>query len=65
MHDFETMSETTSYINHIKNSELETKEFFERETENIPQTQQTDLVTTLNNNPLTLSTDSSKHEERH
>ena len=58
------MSETTAYRNHIKNSEFETREFFERETENIPLTQQTYLMTTLHNNPLTRSTDSSKHEER-
>ena len=25
-HDFETMSETTAYCNHIKNSEIETRE---------------------------------------
>ena len=31
MHDFETMSETTAYRNHIKNSEFETREVFERE----------------------------------
>ena len=60
MHDFETMSGTTAYRNHIKNYELETREVFERERENIPQTRQTDLVNTLNNNPLTRSTDSSK-----
>ena len=30
-HDFETMSETTAYRNHIKNSELETREVFEQE----------------------------------
>ena len=63
MHDFETMSKNTAYCNHIKNSEPETREVFEREKENIPQKLQTDLVTTLNNNPLTRSTDSSKHEE--
>ena len=28
MHDFETMSETTAYRNHIKNSEIETREVF-------------------------------------
>ena len=65
MHDFERMSKTIAYRNHIKNSELETREVFERETENIPQTRQTDLVTTLHYNPLTRSTDSSKNEERH
>ena len=64
-HDFETIIQTTSYRNHVKNYELETGEVFERETENIPLTQKTDLMTTLNNNPLTRSTDSSKHEERH
>ena len=31
-HDFETMSETTAYRNHIKNLEIETREVFERET---------------------------------
>ena len=34
-HDFETMSETTAYRNYIKNSELETREFFEQDNENI------------------------------
>ena len=29
MHDFEAMSETTAYCNHIKNYELETREVFE------------------------------------
>ena len=29
-HDFETMSETTAYRNHIKNYEIETREVFER-----------------------------------
>ena len=43
----------TVYSNHIKNSELETKEVFEQETENIPQALQTDLVTTLSDSPLT------------
>ena len=32
-HDFETMSKTTLYRDHINNSELETTESFERETE--------------------------------
>ena len=62
-HDFERMRKMTVYSNHIKNSELETREVFERETENIPQTRQTDLVTTLHDNPLALSMDSSKNEE--
>ena len=53
MRDFEIVSEMTSYSNHIKNSELETGEFFVWETENIPLTQQTDLVTPLHKNPLT------------
>ena len=47
-HDFETMSKTTYYRNHIKNSELETREVFERETcspESIQQTLTTDMVT--------------------
>ena len=57
------MSETKAYHNHKKNSELETREYLKRETENIPQTRQTDLVTTLNNNSLTRSTDSSRNEE--
>ena len=65
-HDFETMSETTAYRNHIKNSEIETRKVFERETsgpENIQRTLQTNIVTQLDNNQLTRSTDSSKHEE--
>ena len=64
-HDFETMSETTAYRNHIKNSELETREVFERETwssENIQRTLPTDMETRLDNNQITRSTDSSKHE---
>ena len=47
-HDFETMSETKAYRNHIKNFELETREVFERETwspENIQRTLQTDMMT--------------------
>ena len=59
-HDFEIIGKTTAYSNHTNNSELETREVFERETENIPHTRQTDLVTTLHDNPLTRSTDSSK-----
>ena len=59
------MSKTTAYRIHIKNDELITGEVFERETENIPLTRQTDLATTLNDNPQTRSTDSSKNEERH
>ena len=65
MHDFERVSETTAYSNRINNSGLETREVFERETENNPLTQQTYLVTPLQENPLTRSTDSSKNEERH
>ena len=48
-----------------RKSELETREVFERETENIPLTRQTYLVTPLYDNPLTRSTDSSNNEERH
>ena len=42
------MSESTASRNHIKNSELETREVFERETwspENIQRTLPTDMVT--------------------
>ena len=62
------MSKTTAYRNHIKNYEFETREVFERETwspENIQRTLPTDMVTQLDNNQLTRSTDSSKHEETH
>ena len=65
-HDFETMSETTDYCNHIKNSEIETREVFERKTsssQNIQRTLPTNIVARLDNNQLTRSTDSSKHEE--
>ena len=51
-HDFERVSKTTAYSNHIKNYELETREVFEQETENIPLTRQTDMVTALHDNPL-------------
>ena len=47
-HYFENMSETTAYRNHIKNYEIETREFFERETsspENIQQTIPMNIVT--------------------
>ena len=60
------MSETTAYHNHIKNLEIETREVFERETsspENIQRTLPMNIVTRLDNNQLTQSMDSSKHEE--
>ena len=47
-HDFETMSKTTAYRNHIKNYEIETREVFERETwspEDIQQTLPMNIVT--------------------
>ena len=55
-HYFETMSETTAYVNHIKNSEIETREVFERETsipENIQRTLPINYDTQLDNNQLT------------
>ena len=67
-HDFETMSETTAYRNHIKNLEIETREVFERETsspENMQRTLPMNIVTGIDNNQLTRSIDSSKHEETH
>ena len=63
-HGFETLSETTAYSNHIKNSGVETRQVFEQEniqTENISLTRQTDFVTPLHDNPLTKSADSSKN----
>ena len=63
-HYFERVSETRSYSNHINNSELETRQVFEREniqTENIPMTQQTDFVTPLHDNQLTRSIEISKN----
>ena len=65
-HDFEPMSETTAYRNHIKNSKIETREFFERATsspQNIQLTVPMNIGTQLDNNQLTRSTDSSKHEK--
>ena len=59
------MIKTTAYHNHIKNSELETREILEQETENIQQTLPTNMVTWLDENQLTQSTDISKHEETH
>ena len=47
-HNFETMRETTAYRNHIKNSNIETRECFEREyssPENIQQTLLMNIVT--------------------
>ena len=47
-HEFESMSETTAYRNHIMNSELQTREVFVWETwipENIQRTLPTDIVT--------------------
>ena len=67
-HDFGTMSETTAYRNNIKNSEIETKEVFEQETsspENIQRTLPMNILTRLDNNQLTRSSDSSKYEETH
>ena len=55
-HYFETMSETKAYRNHIKNSEIETREVFEQETsspENIQRTLPMNIVTRLDNNQLT------------
>ena len=62
------MSETTAYRNHIKNSEIETKEVFERETlgpKIIQRTLPMNIETRLDNNQLTRSTYSSKHEGTH
>ena len=63
-HDFETMSETIAYRNHMKNSEIETREVFEPENSgpgNIKRALPTDIVTQLYENQLTRSTYSSKH----
>ena len=65
-HDFETMSEAAAYRNHSKNSEIENREFFEQETSSSPNIQWTlpiNIVTQLDNNSLSRSTDSSKYEE--
>ena len=62
------MIETTAYRNHIKNSELETRNVFEQDTcspENIQRTLPTDAVTRLDDNELTRSTDILKHEEKY
>ena len=50
------MSETTAYRNHIKNSEIETREVFERETpspENIQRALTMNIETQLDKNQLT------------
>ena len=62
------MSKTTAYRNNIKNLEIETREVFEQETsspENIQWTLPMNIVTWLDNNQMTLSTDSSKHSKKH
>ena len=67
-HDLGNMSETTAYRNHIKNSEIETREVLERETSSPKSIQRTlpmHILTRLDNNQLTRSTDSSKHEKTH
>ena len=66
-HDFETMIITTAYRNHINNYEIETREGFEQETsspENVQWTVPTDIVTQLDDNQLTQSTDSSNTKKR-
>ena len=58
-HVFERVGKTKAYSNHIKNSELETRQVFEREniqTENIRLKRQTYFVTPLHDNPQTRST---------
>ena len=64
-HDVETMSNVTAYSNHIKNSEIETRNVFERETsnENIENIVTQLDKTRLDNNQMTQSTDSSKHRK--
>ena len=67
-HDFERVSKTKAYINNIKNSELETRQVFEREniqTENILLTRQRNFVTPLHDNPQTRSTEFSKNKKGH
>ena len=66
-HDIETTSETTAYRNHIKNSEIETRNVFERETsnKNIENIVTRLDKTQLDNNKMTRSTDSSKISEMH
>ena len=62
------MNKATSYRDHIKDSEIETRKVFELETaspENIQQTLPMNFETHLDNNQLTRSTDISKHEETH
>ena len=58
-YDIKRVIETKAYSNHIKKSELETRNVFEREniqTENIPLARQPDFVTPLPDNPQTRST---------
>ena len=65
-HDVETMSETTAYRNHIKNSKIETRKVFERETsnKNIENIVTRLDKTLLDNNQMTQSTDSSKRSKK-
>ena len=64
-HDVETMSKTTAYCNHIKNSEIETRNRFERETlnENIENIVTRLDKTQLDRNQMTQSTYTSKHSK--
>ena len=63
-HDFERVSKTRAYSYHIINSELETRQVFEREnieTRYNPLTRQPDLLTQLHDNTQTRSTEISKN----
>ena len=64
-HDVETMSETKAYRIHIRNSEIETRNVFERETsnKNIENIMTRLDKTRLDNNKMTRSTDTSKYSE--
>ena len=62
------MGKTVNHHNRIKKLEIETRELFEREslsTENIQTTLPIYIVNRLDNNQLTRSIDTSKHEETH
>ena len=66
-HDLENIIEKIAYRKHVRDSEIETRKVFERETsnKNIENIVTRLDKTRLDNNKMTRSTDSSKHSETH
>ena len=67
MHGIETISKNIAYRKHIRDSEFETREVFERETsnQNIENIGTRLDQTRLDENQMTQSVDSSKRSKKH